>query len=56
MDLTLSDEQKQLVDSFSALYARESSSERVRAAEPLGFDPKLWQALRDTGVVIDVGS
>ncbi|WP_370332647.1 acyl-CoA dehydrogenase family protein [Mycolicibacterium hippocampi] len=51
MDLTLSDEQKQLVDSFAALYARESSSERVRAAEPLGFDPKLWKALRDTGVL-----
>ena len=26
VDLTLSDEQKQLVDSFAALYARESSS------------------------------
>lgn len=51
MDLTLSGEQKQLVDSFSALYARESTSERVRAAEPLGFDPKLWKALQDTGVV-----
>lgn len=51
MDLTLSDEQKQLVDSFAALYARESTSERVRAAEPLGFDPKLWKALQDTGVV-----
>ncbi|CAA0136549.1 Caffeyl-CoA reductase-Etf complex subunit CarC [Mycolicibacterium vanbaalenii] len=51
MDLTLSAEQKQLVESFAGLYARESSSERVRAAEPLGFDPKLWKALRDTGVL-----
>lgn len=51
MDLTLSDEQRQLVDSFSALYARESTSERVRAAEPLGFDAGLWAALRDTGVI-----
>ncbi|UXA20105.1 acyl-CoA dehydrogenase family protein [Mycobacterium sp. SMC-4] len=51
MDLSLSDEQKQLVESFAALYARESSSERVRAAEPLGFDPELWRALRDTGVI-----
>ena len=25
--------------------------ERVRAAEPLGFDDGLWKALRDTGVV-----
>lgn len=51
MDLSLSDEQRQLVESFTALYARESSSQRVRAAEPLGFDPELWQALRATGVI-----
>jgi alkylation response protein AidB-like acyl-CoA dehydrogenase len=51
MDLTLSSEQRQLVDSFAALYARESTSERIRAAEPTGFDPRLWKALRETGVV-----
>lgn len=51
VDLTLSGEQRQLAESFAALYARESSSERVRAAEPLGFDAALWAALRDTGVV-----
>ncbi|OBI06664.1 acyl-CoA dehydrogenase [Mycolicibacter heraklionensis] len=51
MDLSLSDEQRQLVDSFAALYARESTSERVRAAEPVGFDAALWLALRETGVV-----
>ncbi|MGE2734244.1 acyl-CoA dehydrogenase family protein [Mycolicibacterium vaccae] len=51
MDLSLSDEQQQLVDSFAALYARQSSSQRVRAAEPLGFDRELWQALRATGVI-----
>lgn len=33
------------------MYGRESTSERVRAAEPLGFDPKLWQALQDTGAL-----
>src|SRR5689334_22505680 len=33
------------------MYGRESTSERVRAAEPLGFDPKLWRALLETGVV-----
>ena len=38
VDLSFSDEQRQLVDSFAALFARESTSERVRAAEPLGFD------------------
>ena len=51
VDLSVSREQQQLVDSFAALYARESSVERVRAAEPLGFDPQLWKALQETGVV-----
>ncbi|ORV82944.1 acyl-CoA dehydrogenase family protein [Mycolicibacterium iranicum] len=51
MDLTLTEEQRQLVDSFAALFTRESSSDRVRAAEPLGFDRQLWEALRGTGVI-----
>ncbi|OCB17321.1 acyl-CoA dehydrogenase [Mycobacterium malmoense] len=51
MDLSLSGEQRQLVDSFAAMYARESTSERVRAAEPLGFDSRLWKALLETGAV-----
>ncbi|KUI04750.1 acyl-CoA dehydrogenase [Mycobacterium sp. IS-3022] len=51
MDLSLSGEQRQLLDSFASMYARESTSERVRAAEPLGFDPKLWAALVETGAV-----
>ncbi|CAM2846580.1 acyl-CoA dehydrogenase [Mycobacterium intermedium] len=51
MDLSLTGEQRQLVESFAALFARESGSERVRSAEPLGFDAQLWKALRETGVV-----
>ncbi|BCQ09018.1 acyl-CoA dehydrogenase [Mycobacterium heckeshornense] len=51
MDLSLSGEQRQLVDSFAAMYARESSTQRVRAAEPTGFDPRLWRALLETGAV-----
>ncbi|MCV7089115.1 acyl-CoA dehydrogenase family protein [Mycobacterium interjectum] len=51
MDLSLTGEQRQLVDSFAALFARESTSDRVREAEPVGFDPKLWKALLDTGTV-----
>ncbi|WP_094287219.1 acyl-CoA dehydrogenase [Mycobacterium lehmannii] len=51
MDLSLSGEQRQLVDSFAAMYTRESTSQRVRAAEPLGFDPKLWETLVQTGVI-----
>ena len=51
MDLSLSGEQRQLVDSFAAMYARESTSARVRAAEPSGFDSRLWKALLETGAV-----
>src|SRR6476469_3367762 len=51
MDLALSSEQRQLVDAFTAIYGRLATSERVRAAEPLGFDPALWSAMKDTGVV-----
>lgn len=51
MDLSITGEQQQLVDSFAAIYARESTSERVRAAEPLGYDEQLWKALLDTGAV-----
>jgi len=51
VDLSLTGEQRQLVDSFAALFARESTSERIRAAEPSGFDLKLWRALHETGAV-----
>jgi alkylation response protein AidB-like acyl-CoA dehydrogenase len=51
VDLSVTGEQRQLVDSFAALFARESTSERVRAAEPSGFDLKLWKALQETGTV-----
>jgi alkylation response protein AidB-like acyl-CoA dehydrogenase len=51
MDLALTDEQRQLVESFARLLERESSCERVRAAEPTGFDPKLWAGLMEAGVL-----
>jgi alkylation response protein AidB-like acyl-CoA dehydrogenase len=51
MDLDLSDEQQQLVDAFAALYAKESPTERVRAAEPVGHDPELWLRLQELGAV-----
>lgn len=51
MDLSVSAEQRQLVDSFAGLYARESTPDRVRAAEPSGFDFALWKALRQAGAV-----
>src|SRR5271156_1069816 len=51
MDLTLSSEQDQLIDAFVALYSRLSAPERVRGAEPHGFDPELWRAMVETGVM-----
>ncbi|HVV31200.1 MAG TPA: acyl-CoA dehydrogenase family protein, partial [Mycobacteriales bacterium] len=51
MDLQLSPEQKQLVDAFAGLYAKCSTGERVRQAEPAGFDPELWSELVDNGVL-----
>ena len=51
MDLGLSDEQQLLVASFADLLAKESTPERVRAAEPGGLDEELWRTLRDTGAV-----
>jgi alkylation response protein AidB-like acyl-CoA dehydrogenase len=51
VDLGLTDEQRQLVDSYAALLDRESTSERIRTAEPSGFDPHLWRTLQETGTV-----
>src|SRR4051794_17021682 len=51
MDLRPTQEQQQLVDAFADLYADQSSPERVRAAEPLGFLPELWARLRSVGAV-----
>lgn len=51
MDLGLSDEQHQLVDSFTNLLAKASTPEHVRAAEPGGVDGALWATLLDTGAL-----
>ena len=51
MELRPSDEQQQLIDAFAALYAKESPPERVREAEPLGFDARLWSHLSEMGAV-----
>jgi len=42
MDLGLSADQVLLRDSFADFFTKESSPDRVRAAEPLGFDDALW--------------
>jgi len=51
VDLRLTAEQEQLVGAFSALLAKQATTERVRAAEPVGFDKALWDQLLETGVV-----
>ncbi|MEX5636103.1 acyl-CoA dehydrogenase family protein [Parafrankia sp. FMc2] len=51
MNLAPSEEQRALVASFTELLAKHASPERVRAAEPVGFDRVLWAALRDVGVL-----
>jgi len=51
-DFTLSEEQETLRSTFATLFERESPFDRVREAEPLGFDEKLWQQMIDTGVPV----
>jgi alkylation response protein AidB-like acyl-CoA dehydrogenase len=51
MDLCPTPEQEQLVATFAALCGRHSTPERVRAAEPLGFDKALWDQMLELGVV-----
>lgn len=52
MDLAPTEEQQALVASFADLLAKHATPDRVRAAEPAaGFDPQLWKALLDIGVI-----
>lgn len=52
MDLALSEEQQELINSFAGLLGRGSFPGLVRAAEPLGFDPALWRSLTEAGAVV----
>jgi len=49
MNLALTQEQELLRDTFADLFATESSSERIRRAEDVGFDAELWRRLAETG-------
>ena len=51
MDLRLTAEQEQLVGAFASLYSKQATPERVREAEPLGFDRVLWNQLHELGAV-----
>ncbi len=46
----VTDDQAALREAFGAFFAKESPPERVRAAEPLGFDADLWRELAALGV------
>ncbi|TDB98184.1 acyl-CoA dehydrogenase [Actinomadura sp. 7K534] len=51
VDLEPTPEQRDTAATFERVLARESSAERVRAAEDAGFDPALWKVLAATGAV-----
>jgi alkylation response protein AidB-like acyl-CoA dehydrogenase len=50
MDLSVSDEQRDLRETLAAFFAKESTVERVRAAEPAGFDLGLWEKVAAMGL------
>src|SRR6059058_5713300 len=51
MDLRPTEEQQQLAEAFASLYADAAAPEQVRATEPLGHLPALWERLVETGAV-----
>jgi len=50
MDLSLTDDQLALREAVADLLTKESPPERVRAAEPSGFDPELWGLVAGMGL------
>jgi len=48
-DYSLSRDQEAVRDAFREFFANKCPTERVRAAEPLGYDEKLWRELADLG-------
>lgn len=49
MNFDLTDEQEMVRDTFARFLDENSSTARVRAALPSGFDPALWQGLAELG-------
>jgi alkylation response protein AidB-like acyl-CoA dehydrogenase len=48
-DYSLSSDQEAVRDAFREFFTNECPTECVRAAEPLGYDEKLWRQLADMG-------
>jgi alkylation response protein AidB-like acyl-CoA dehydrogenase len=51
VDLELNEDESSVALAFERVLARESSIDRVRAAEGAGFDPALWKVLAGMGTV-----
>ncbi|PLK25741.1 acyl-CoA dehydrogenase family protein [Novosphingobium sp. TH158] len=49
MNFDLTEEQEMVRDTFARFLDENSSTIRVRAADPTGFDPALWQGLGELG-------
>ena len=49
MNFDLSEDQEMMRDTFARFLKDESSTARVRAAMPLGFDAKMWTGLAELG-------
>ena len=49
MNLHLSDDQRMMRENFARFLTEESSMQRVRAAQPGGFDQRMWQGLAEMG-------
>ena len=49
MDLSLSEDQQAVEQLFATFFENECPCERVRGAEPLGFDANLWERFTETG-------
>lgn len=50
MNLDLSEEQKLVQDTLAKVFREHSTGARIRAAEPLGFDTRLWQLVCELGL------
>jgi 3-oxochol-4-en-24-oyl-CoA dehydrogenase len=50
MDLALDEQQQELHDAYERFFERESSTTRVREAEPTGFDDALWSGALAVGI------
>jgi len=51
LDLRLSDEQRAVRETFAALFRKESTPQRVRAAESTGLDEALWRSYSAIGAL-----